>query len=70
MVLAWGGAPRRIALDLRRPCQRDLTWRLARQRELTVIAAGDAPDDPPGARLVATLGPVSRALLHRAGRGR
>jgi hypothetical protein len=70
VVLSWGGPPRRIALDLRRRCQRDLTWRLARQRELTVIAAGAAPDDPASARLVATLGPVSRALLHRAGRGR
>jgi hypothetical protein len=70
LVLAWGGEPRRIALDLRRPCQRDLAWRLARQREITVIATGDAPVDPASARLVASLGPASRALLHRAGRRR
>jgi hypothetical protein len=70
LVLAWGGDPRRIALDLRRPCQRDLAWRLARRREITVIAAGEGPEDPAGARLTASLGPVSRALLHRAGRGR
>jgi len=70
LLLAWGGDPRRISLDLHRPCQRDLAWRLARQREITVIAAGDDPSDPASARLVASLGPVSRALLHRAGRGR
>jgi hypothetical protein len=70
LVLTWGGAPRRIALDLRRPCQRELAWRLARQREITVIATGEAADDPASARLVATLGPIARALLHRAGRGR
>jgi len=70
LVLACGGVPRRVALDLRRPCQRDLAWRLARQREITVLAAGEGPDDPASARLTASLGPVSRALLHRAGRGR
>ena len=69
---SWPGAagPRPIALDLRRPCQRDLAWRLARQREITVLAAGEGPGDPASARLTASLGPVSRALLHRAGRGR
>ncbi len=70
LVLASVGDPRRIALDLRRPCQRDLAWRLARQREITVLAAGEGPEDPASARLTASLGPVSRALLHRAGRGR
>lgn len=70
LVLTWAGVPRRIALDLRRPCQRDLAWRLARQREITVLAAGEGPQDPASARLTASLGPVSRALLYRAGRGR
>ena len=70
LLLAWRGGSRPIALDLRRPCQRDLAWRLARQREITVLAAGEEPGDPASARLTASLGPVSRALLHRAGRGR
>ena len=70
VVIAWGSEPRALALDLRRPCQRDLAWRLARQRELVVLAAGSTPGDPAEARLTATLGPVARALLHRAGRGR
>lgn len=70
LVIGWSREPRSVALDLRRPCQRDLAWRLARQRELIVLAAGPGPGDPAGARLTASLGPVARALLHRAGRGR
>ena len=57
VVIAWGSEPRALALDLRRPCQRDLAWRLARQRELVVLAAGSAPGDPAEARLTATSAP-------------
>lgn len=68
--IARGDDRRAFALDLGGACQRRLAWRLAHQHEVTILEAAPDGARAAGARAVSVLGPVARALLHRAGRER